>query len=58
MYADGRGVAKDESKAAKWHAAAAAQGHAEAQFVLGSTVIDSFIIASKSKLLWLVPNAV
>jgi hypothetical protein len=37
-YARGRGVAKDESKAAQWYAAAAAQGHAQAQFNLGMCV--------------------
>ncbi len=36
MYAGGRGVEKDESKAAHWWAAAAAQGIALAQFNLGT----------------------
>ncbi len=36
MYAEGRGVAKDEAKAVQWWAAAAAQGDADAQFNLGT----------------------
>jgi TPR repeat protein len=40
MYADGRGVAKDESKAVSWWTAAAEQGVARAQFALGSTALD------------------
>jgi TPR repeat protein len=35
MHTEGRGVAKDESKAAQSYAAAAAQGHAAAQYNLG-----------------------
>jgi TPR repeat protein len=35
LYDSGQGVAKDESKAAQWFAAAAAQGHADAQYNLG-----------------------
>jgi TPR repeat protein len=34
-YSQGQGVVKDESKAAHWFAAAAAQGHADAQYNLG-----------------------
>jgi TPR repeat protein len=34
-YADGLGVSKDEAKAVEWYSAAAAQGHAQAQFNLG-----------------------
>ncbi len=34
-YDQGQGVAKDESKAAQWFAAAAAQGHVNAQYDLG-----------------------
>ncbi len=34
-YAEGRGVSKDESKAVQWYGAAAAQGHAQAQYNLG-----------------------
>jgi hypothetical protein len=37
MYDNGRGVNKNVSQAAKWYAAAAAQGHAQAQFFLGTT---------------------
>jgi TPR repeat protein len=37
-YDEGRGVAKDQSKAAQWYAAAAAQGFAHAQFNLGMCV--------------------
>ncbi len=37
-YAQGQGVAKDESKAAEWFAAAAAQGHADAQNNLGMCI--------------------
>jgi TPR repeat protein len=36
MYAGGRGVAKDESKAVKFWEAAAAQGFVQAQFNLGT----------------------
>ena len=35
MYADGRGVAKDEARAAELYQAAADQGHAGAQYNLG-----------------------
>ncbi len=38
MYDDGRGVAKDESKAVKWWEAASAQGNREAQFNLGTAL--------------------
>jgi TPR repeat protein len=42
-YAQGRGVAKDESKAVHWWQAAAAQGVAEAQYNLGLRCFrDSF----------------
>jgi TPR repeat protein len=34
-YESGRGVAKDASKAVEWYAAAAALGHAKAQYNLG-----------------------
>ena len=34
-YAEGKGVAKDDSEAVKWIRKAAEQGHAEAQYVLG-----------------------
>jgi TPR repeat protein len=34
-YFHGLGVAMDESKAAQWYAAAAAQGDADAQYNLG-----------------------
>ena len=35
MYADGEGVAQDESKAVEWYRKAAEQGHTDAQFNLG-----------------------
>jgi len=35
MYAEGRGVAKDEAEAVKWYRKAAEQGNAPAQFNLG-----------------------
>jgi TPR repeat protein len=35
-YSQGQGVAQDESKAAQWYAAAAAQGHAKAHYNLGN----------------------
>ncbi len=41
-YARGQGVAKDESKAVQWWAAAAAQGHVEAQFNLGTTLLAAY----------------
>ncbi len=44
-YAEGRGVAKDESKAVQWYAAAAAQGHVDAQFNLGMCV--AFVTPSR-----------
>lgn len=34
MYAEGRGVAKDDAEAVRWYQLAAAQGHAGAQFNL------------------------
>ncbi len=45
-YLEGRGLAKDESKAAQWWQAAAAQGHADAQYNLGTCV--AFVISSRS----------
>ncbi len=39
MYDDGRGVAKDQSKALKWWTAAAEQGHAPAQLNLGTYLL-------------------
>jgi TPR repeat protein len=38
-YAQGRGVAEDESSAVQWLQAAAAQGHAQAQFNLGMCAV-------------------
>ena len=35
MYANGRGVLKDEAEAVRWSRLAAEQGHADAQFNLG-----------------------
>ena len=35
MYADGRGVRRDDAEAFKWYRQAAAQGNAEAQYNLG-----------------------
>ena len=35
MYADGRGVRRDDAEAVKWYRQAAAQGNAEAQYNLG-----------------------
>jgi TPR repeat protein len=35
MYAGGRGVTKDEVKAARWYRAAAMQGYVPAQYNLG-----------------------
>ena len=35
MYANGRGVLKDDAEAVKWYRLAAEQGHADAQFYLG-----------------------
>jgi uncharacterized protein len=35
MFANGKGVAKDEMKACEWFGKAAEQGHADAQFNLG-----------------------
>jgi TPR repeat protein len=40
-YAQGQGMAKDESKAAQWYLAAAAQGHADAQYILGIRAHES-----------------
>ena len=40
MYANGEGVALDDSEAAKWFAAAAAQGNVLAQVSLGSIYAD------------------
>ena len=39
-YAEGDGVVKDESVAARWLRAAAEQGHARAQFELGRCYVD------------------
>jgi TPR repeat protein len=39
-YAQGLGVVKDESRAAQWYAAAAAQGDASAQYNLGIAYAD------------------
>ena len=36
MYSDGRGVERDDTKALTWYRKAAQQGHAWAQFGLGS----------------------
>jgi TPR repeat protein len=49
-YAQGRGVAKDESKAVQWWQAAAAQGHAQAQFNLGLCVTRSLSAFAGSSL--------
>ncbi|MDR3357639.1 MAG: sel1 repeat family protein [Desulfovibrio sp.] len=35
MYENGRGVTKDDAKAAKWFRKAAEQGHSDAQYDLG-----------------------
>ncbi|MNI90771.1 Localization factor PodJL [compost metagenome] len=35
MYANGRGIAKDEQQAVIWYRKAAEQGFADAQFLLG-----------------------
>ena len=35
MYANGRGVLKDEAEAVRWYRLAAEQGHAGAQYNLG-----------------------
>ena len=40
MYADGRGVDKDEKHAVELHTLAADQGHVEAQFNLGNMYRD------------------
>ena len=40
MYADGRGVPKDDAKAVKWFRLAAEQGHAQAQYNLGFMYAD------------------
>ena len=37
MYADGRGVLKDEAEAVRWYHQAAEQGHAWAQYSLGAS---------------------
>ncbi len=39
-YAHGQGVRKDDSKAAHWWSAAAAQGVSQAQFALGRFCLD------------------
>ncbi len=41
-YDQGQGVTKDLSKAAHWFAAAAAQGVAQAQFNLGTSLATFF----------------
>ncbi len=43
MYSSGRGVPKDESKGLELLEAAAAQGVAQAQFVLGSFTFDGWV---------------
>ena len=40
MYANGQGVAKDESTAAEWYRKAAEQGDAEAQFNIGLMFVN------------------
>ena len=40
MYKDGKGVLKDEKKAAKWWKLAAVQGYAKAQYNLGNMYED------------------
>jgi TPR repeat protein len=45
-YAQGRGVVKDDFKAVQWCEAAAARGHAQAQFNLGMCV--GFVTRSRS----------
>jgi TPR repeat protein len=49
-YDEGRGVTQDKSKAVQWYAAAAAQGHAEAQYNLGTSVLQSglFLVTDQS----------
>jgi hypothetical protein len=51
MHDKGLGVAKDEAKAAKWFAAAAAQGIAPAQYNLGSLTDFVLIGAQRRSLL-------
>ncbi len=46
-YAEGRGVDKDEAKAAQWYEAAAAQGLAQAQHNLG--LCDVVLIGERRK---------
>jgi TPR repeat protein len=43
-YYKGDGVNKDESKAVRWYAAAAAQGHAQSQYHLGTFISEPFRI--------------
>jgi TPR repeat protein len=40
MYAEGRGLYKDSAQAEKWGRKAADQGHREAQFLLGRTLLE------------------
>ena len=40
MYAEGKGVSKDEAEAVRWYRLAADQGHAEAQYFLGIMYAD------------------
>jgi TPR repeat protein len=40
LYAEGRRVAKDKSRAVQWWQAAAAQGHAQAQYSLGTSAFS------------------
>ena len=40
MYANGRGVPEDDAEAVKWYRKAAEQGHAEAQYQLGTMYND------------------
>ncbi len=47
-YARGQGVTKDKAKAAHWYAAAAAQGHPQAQFQLGMCAFKPFTFGSNS----------
>ncbi len=44
-------MAKDQSKAVQWYAAAAAQGHAEAQYYLGRFALQSAIVSLVSLIL-------
>jgi TPR repeat protein len=45
MYANGQGVAWDDSEATKWYRKAAEQGDADAQFNLGASYQDGFGVA-------------